>query len=132
MAEIDAGTPQAEMARAFQRYQSGGATPIAEARQNGRKATQREIFDAGVSLDADAREIMKAKKTLTYRQAFAEAQAMAPAVSATYNHGVKLGDADSGELKQRGRALADAYAESARAEWPRHTLKALPTLRPAR
>ena len=32
-------------------------------------------------------------------EAFAEAQAMAPSAAATYNHGVKLAEADSGELK---------------------------------
>ena len=88
-AEINAGTSAKELAHLAAQYERGAFTPLAEARRSATKASQAEIFQAGLALDRDTRSIMQ-QKSLNYSDAFREAQELAPATASIYNHGIKL------------------------------------------
>ena len=112
-AEVTAGTSLKELARLAETFRRGANTPMSVAARNGQRATQKEIFEAGVSLDADAKAIM-ATTGLTYTKAFARAQQAAPSTAHVYSRGMKLEAPDVGQLKVNAQRFdAHAYAVGA-------------------
>jgi hypothetical protein len=111
-AEVDAGTSLASLAHLCEEHRRNLHSPMRQAAKNGSFASPKEIYQAGVSLDTDAKAIMK-QKGLPYTQAFKAAVAAAPSTAHVYSHGVKLQAPDVATLKYNAAGVAARYAAGA-------------------